>query len=444
MGSTASTIFNGTSRFSQDFQNVISRASAIASLGITQLQADKATLSDQTKAMQSLDDVFKKLQDSLQGIQDAVGGASFQADVSDSSKLDVTVGDGAVENNYTVQVLNPGVQATSVTAADWVNDKAKHQYNLTISGKTYSFTPASNSADDVAASINGYFGDKVHASVLQMADGARRISIQATALGDSQPDILRDGTSLQAQKSPPGSLASYTVDGIGTGTTSTSRSIQIATGITVTLKDSTGTTPVDITITRSTSALSDAMTKFVSAYNDAVDAVDSQRGQANGALSGNPLVSDLSRILSQIPTFSSSGSIYGLKALGAELADDNTGHIEFNSFALMATDIMNPAGVMAFLGDSTKGGFLKSVTDLLNSVEAATTGLLPAAEAGITNQSNTIDVEIADQQRRVDDMTVRMQAQLSAADAMIASMEQQYSYLFGMFSAMQTAADQYK
>jgi hypothetical protein len=33
---------------------------------------------------------------------------------------------------------------------------------------------------------------------------------------------------------------------------------------------------------------------------------------------------------------------------------------------------------------------------------------------------------------------------MSAADALIASMEQQYSYISNMFTAMETAAQQYK
>src|SRR5689334_420353 len=104
--STSSAIFNGTSRFSQDFQNVITRAKGIASLGISQLNNDKTTLSDQTKAMQSLGDVFAQLRTSFQGLQDALGGATYQALVSDDSKLSVTTGDGAVENNYQVEILD--------------------------------------------------------------------------------------------------------------------------------------------------------------------------------------------------------------------------------------------------------------------------------------------------------------------------------------------------
>jgi hypothetical protein len=37
-----------------------------------------------------------------------------------------------------------------------------------------------------------------------------------------------------------------------------------------------------------------------------------------------------------------------------------------------------------------------------------------------------------------------MQNQMAAADALIASMEQQYSYLSGMFAAQQTADSMYK
>jgi flagellar capping protein FliD len=172
--------------------------------------------------------------------------------------------------------------------------------------------------------------------------------------------------------------------------------------------------------------------------------VDLQRGQAGGDLSGNPLVQDLSKVLSQIPTYTGAGTIYGLKALGVELSRDNSGHLEFNRYALMAADISSPSAVTSFLGDAKAGGFLKSVTDLLNSVEAQTTGILSAAEAVVTSQSSQIDAEIAGQQARVDTMIAAMQLQMSQADALIASMEQQYSYLYGVFSAMQTAAQQYK
>jgi len=270
-----------------------------------------------------------------------------------------------------------------------------------------------------------------------------RISLQAASLGDSEPDILDGGTSLQSQQIT-GAQAQYIVDGQGTGVYSASSTVQIATGLTVSLKAATTGTPVNITISRSTSALSDALQAFTTAYNAAVDAVDQQHGQSGNALAGNPVVTSLSQILSQLSTYSGPGQISGLQGLGLQLADDNSGHLSFNPFGLMATDITDSSSVVQFLGGATTGGFLKTATDLMNQVENAQTGLLPEAQTDLQSQMSNIDGEVADLQSRVDDMTAQMQSQMSAADALIASMEQQYDYLNGMFQAMQVADQQYR
>jgi flagellar capping protein FliD len=444
--SSTNAIFSGNSRYSQDFAAVISRATAIASLPITQLTNDKTKLGDQSTAMKSLDDVFQKLQTAVQGIQDALGGSSYEADVSDSTKLAVSVGDGAVEGNYSVEVLDPGAQATSITASSWVDDTNSHTYKLKLDGTSYDISVSNNSAAGVASAINTQYGDKVHAAVVNVGSAAApdiRISLQSVALGDLKPDILLDNVSQQSQQIQ-GSQANYIVDGQGAGVFSSTNSVQIADGLTVTLKAKTSGTPVNITVTRSTSALSDALSAFATAYNNAVDTVDAQHGQSTTALAGNPVVNELSSILSQLSTYSASGQIEGLRGLGLDLNDDNSGHLTFNAFSLMATDITSPSAVVQFLGVTTSGGFLKSVTDLLNRVEDAGTGLLPAAEANVQSQISTIDSAIADQQARVDNMTARMQEQMAAADALIASMEQQYNYMYGLFQSMQTAAQQYK
>ena len=445
MASTSNSIFTGTSRFSQDFQNVITRATAIASLPITALNNDKAALGSQSDAMTALNTAFTRLQSAIQGIQDALGGSSYEAAVSDPSKLSVTVGDGAVEGNYTVEVLDAGARATSITTASWIADTATHDYQLSFDGQTYAIDAADNSAAGVAAAINAQYGDRVSAAVVNVGTSAApdlRISLQAATLGDTQPDILDGNTSLQSQQ-VAGARAHYIVDGQGAGVFSSSDSIEIAQGIHVNLKASSAG-PVNITITRSTTALSDALSVFTSAYNSAVDAVDQQHGQSGGALAGNPVVNSLSQVLSQLVRYDSPGQIGGLKGLGLELSDDNSGHLSFNSFALLAADLTSPSAVVQFLGSSLSGGFLKSAAGLLSGVETAGTGLLPSAQAGIQSQIADIDSRVADQQSRIDNMTAQMQARMSQADALIASMEQQYQYLYGMFQAMQTAAQQFK
>src|SRR5437773_3120828 len=168
MGTTTG-VFTGSSHFSQDFSNVVSRATAIASLPITQLNADKTKLTDQAGALTGLDGKFSALQSSLQGIADALSGSSFQADISDPAKVQVTLGDGAMEGNYTIDVVDAGTYATSMTSSSWVTDTGPTRtYQLSLGGVNYALSPAGNGAASVAAAINSQYGDKVRATVVNV------------------------------------------------------------------------------------------------------------------------------------------------------------------------------------------------------------------------------------------------------------------------------------
>ena len=438
MGTTSSTIFNGSSRFAQDFQNIITRATAIASLPISQLTNDKTHLSDQATALTGLDGKFTALQTAVENLEKAVGCSSFEAAVSDPTKLSVTLSDGAAEGTYTVDVVNPGAYATSLTSSAWVSS-GTHVFQLTLDGgaNTYAITTSDNSAAGVAEAINAQYGDKVHAAVVNVGPAGSpdyRLSLQAVQLGAVQPEILDNGSGLQTQQTV-GALAQYIVDNSGITVSSTSRSVAISPGVTVSLLAATGATPVTFTVTQSTSELSDALSAFATAYNAAVDEVDQQHGTSTEALSGQPVISQLSQALSGIVTYTQSGSpLSGLSSLGLTL--DKTGHLSFNPFTLMATVLTSSSAVTSFLGSAAGGGFLKQATDSLSAVEDSGTGLLPTAEAAVQSQITSLTSQIDAQQTRVDRMTTQLQEQMAAADALIASLEQQYTYVTGLFEAM--------
>ncbi len=443
MSTSTSAIFSGNSRYSSDFQAVIDRSVAIASLPITAMNNEKTALTSQTTALNDLQTKFTALQSAVNGISTALSGSSFQATVSDPTKVSVTLGDGALEGNYSIQVLDAGAYATSLSTATWTTDTATHTYQLSLGGTTYSLSPADNSSASVAAAINTQYGDKVRATVVNVGSGASpdyRISLQASTLGALTPDILDNGASLQNQQTA-GVQAHYIVNGSGKDVYSSTRTVTVATGITLNLLASSAGTPTNITVTRSTSALSTALSTFADAYNAAGNALDQQRGQTAGALSGQSIVTDLQEVLRSLATYTTSGAVGNLAALGLEL--DQNGKMSFNSFSLMGADLGNSSGVTAFLGSSSSG-FLQAATNAMNSVEDTTTGLIPTAQASITSQSSHLDQSIADQQSRVDAMKTQLTQQISSADALIASMEQQYNYLYGLFSAMQTANQPYK
>ena len=337
MSTTSSAIFNGNSRYSSDFTSIIDRATAIASLPITQLKADQTALGDQTTALTSLGTKFTALQTAADSISQAMGGSSFQAEVSDDSKISVTLGDGAMEGNYSIEVVDAGAYATSMTSSAWVTDNgAVRTYQLSLGGVTHSVTPADNSVGSVAAAINAQYGDQVRAVVVNVGTSQSpdyRISLQAAQLGDLQPGLIDNGTQRQAQQTT-GAEAQYVVNDSGVTVSSTTRSVTIATGITVQLKASGPGDPVDFSVIRSTTALGSALASFATAYNDAVDEVGKQYGDQSGALAGQSVVRSLSQVLSQISTYTDGSQISGLADLGLDL--DKTGHLTFNQLNLLA------------------------------------------------------------------------------------------------------------
>ena len=60
--STAPTYFTGTSAYSTDFNNVVSRAVAIAQLPVTQLTNHQTNLTNQSNELTALDTKFAALQ----------------------------------------------------------------------------------------------------------------------------------------------------------------------------------------------------------------------------------------------------------------------------------------------------------------------------------------------------------------------------------------------
>ena len=441
---TSSTVFNGNSRYSSDFQAVIDRTVAIASLPISALQAQKTGLADQTTALTGLEGKFTAIQDALDKISGALGGSSFDAAVSDSSKLSVTLGEGAQEGEYSVQVVDPGTYATSLSTSNWVADPgAPHPYQVSIAGIQHELFAYDNTPAGVAAAINTQFGDRVRAIVVNVGSSEApdyRLSLQAAQLGNIALQLSSGTTNLQTQQTA-GTVAQYIVNGSGRTITSNSRSLTIAAGVTVNLAAA-STSPVDITVTRSTSALSSALDGFATAYNAAVDELDQQRGISSGVLAGQSLITGLSSLLSGLATYDQGGSgVGGMKGLGLDL--DKNGHLTFQAFTLLASDLTNSTGVTSFLGGAESGGFLKTATDAVRSILAVGTGLLPSAEQGVKTRGSQLDASIATAQDRIDLMKVRLQEQMAASDALIAAMEQQYNYLSSLFASEQTAARLY-
>jgi flagellar hook-associated protein 2 len=182
--------FAGVSTYSGQFQEVIGRAVSMASLPIELLQNQQTTLNNQATELTTLDTDFTGVQTAIQNISDALGGSGMSSTVSDPSVASVTVGDGAAQGAYSIDVSNIGSYATSLTEGTWVDTPdASGQtatYNLVVGGNTYSFSPSDNSAATVASTINSQYGNLVQATAVNVGSASTpdyRISLQSANLG---------------------------------------------------------------------------------------------------------------------------------------------------------------------------------------------------------------------------------------------------------------------
>ncbi|MGD1070254.1 MAG: flagellar filament capping protein FliD [Bryobacteraceae bacterium] len=435
--------FNGSSTYSSAFQQVINRAVSIASLPMEALQGDVTTLTGQQSALTSLGTDFSALQSAVQALGNDVAG-SPSAQVSDSSAVSATASAGALDGTYTIQVDDVGSSTTTlsdpslptVTDPTSGNISSASSFTLTVNGVSNTITPSGTSLEDLASAINSA-GDGVQATIVNVGSDASpdyRLAVTSDNLGADTVQ-LNDGTNDLLDTLSTGADAQYKVNGGATDVQSTSSQLTLSPGLTVNLLAQTSS-PVTITVSNDYSALENDLSDFVSAYNSAAAAVQKNVGQNGGALQGDSLIDTLTGILGQITQYTSgSGSVSNLADLGLTL--DDSGQLSFDSSTFSAA---SPADVQQFLGSigassSSGAGFLQTVNNDLTSVTDTTSGLVATDYNSIQAQIAGDNSKISDDQVNIGDLTTNLQAQLSQADATIATLQSQDTYFNELFQA---------
>src|SRR5450755_3882970 len=180
---TGSSPLTGTTDYSQDLQDVISRAVATANLPVAQLTNQQTTLQAQsTELSGNVDTDLGNLQTAIQNIDQSMAASSLQANISNTSLVGATISDGATEGNYSIEVDDIGAYATSLSASSWPGTStSSSSYNLVINGTPEAIKTSDNSATGVAAAINSQYGGQVQATVVNVGSSSApdyRISLQ--------------------------------------------------------------------------------------------------------------------------------------------------------------------------------------------------------------------------------------------------------------------------
>jgi flagellar hook-associated protein 2 len=445
--SNGSTIFNGTSRYSADFQNEITTDVAVASIPYQELQTEVGTLQGQSSELGTLSTDFTNLQSTVQQLETATSGGLLAAASSDTTIAQPTIAAGAQAGTYTLDVTSLGSStntlsqagSTPVTDPSTQNISASSSFTLTVNGTPTTITPASDTLDSLVSAINSSSSAGVQASIVNLGSSSSpdyRLSIQSNELG---PDTiqLNDGTSDLLSNISTGSPASYLVDGVTTPVTSTSRTITLAPGLSVDLvgENASGDSTT-ITVAPSTSSIQSALSSFVTSYNSVFAELQNNVGQAGGALQGDSVVYELTNALQSLGGYvSGSGAVSSLASLGVTY--NQTGQLSFDASTFASATSNQISSLTSFLGDTSTGGFLQFASNQLSSVLAPTTGLVNEAASSLQSEITNDNTLIANDQAQVNTLQTNLTAQLSASDALVASLEQNYTLVQGLFQAAQ-------
>jgi flagellar hook-associated protein 2 len=441
MSTVSSPLFTGVSNFAGDLQNVIARSVAIASMPLNQLQNQLHNLNAQSSALSQMSDRFTALQTAVGDLSQALGPAGISGVSSNSSAVSVAVAAGAGPATYTIDITDKGAYSSSIssTGLPTVADPSTQSistssnYTLSVNGKTFSIVPGAHTLSSLVQAINSSSAG-VQASLVNVGPSgspsyrlvvrSQHLAADAIQLNDGQADLLHTLNT--------GKPAQYDVDGLGSPIESNSKTVTLAPGVTVDLLQETlAGQPVSITVARDESVVQEAVSKFIDAYNSAVDAVDAQIGENAGMLSGHSIVYALRKSLSSLTLYTQKTAVSSLADLGVKL--DKTGKLTLNAAKFSANDT---ADIAVFLGSSDGGGFLRGAAKILKQLEDPIDGALPAASQLLGSEISRQNRLIWENQRRVDELQTNLQQQMAAADALLAQLETKKTYMNNLFTAM--------
>lgn len=439
MSSNSITPFVGTSSYSQALQAALNRALAIAALPIQQLSANKAQTDAQSNELDQISSLLSTLQNALAAIPSSSGNGALAATVGNSSIVQATLNGPSLAGSYVIQVLDPGSFSSGLSNSNGaqVSDpttqsiSSSNTFTLTVGGSPFTFQTSANTLTSLADAINSS-GAPVQATIINLGSPSApdyRLAVQATNLGNVSLQ-LNDGTNDLLDTTTTGTNGSYTVNGQPpSGISTTTRTVTVAPGLNVTL-EAAGTTTV--TVAGSTTAISNALTSFVNAYNAVIGELAKNHGKSGGPLTGDSSINNIQDALRQIINYNGAvNSIGGLTDLGIEFTQQGTLTLDSSKLSNLSQSQISDA--TKFLGDPLSGGFLKVATDTLNSLTDPVSGLVAGEQQSLQAQSQREAQAINDAQDRLLHLQTSLQAQMAAADALIASLQQQTQFIDGLF-----------
>lgn len=458
----------------------VDTSSLVTSLVTAQYASQDATLAAKAAALTSQISAVATVKNAITAFSTALGSLvkggtlATQPVSANASVLTATALGGAklagLSSSITVsQLAGAQTAVTSTAVADRTAAIGTGTLTLTLGTATYSsdgsamtgftagsaaavaipVTSGNDSLDGIAAAINAAKAG-VTASVVTDADGSAYLSLKG-APGKAQAFTLR------ATTDDNGSLAQFNV-GVGTAGTSLSSVAQnaklkvdgvsvertsntisdLVTGVKLQLAG-TSATPVALTSTTPTGALSSAVSDFVDAYNEVVGILTTQTDPINGALKSDTAARSLltslkGMTLTNLVPGSATGTPTTLAEIGVATGRDGTLSVNATTLAkALSTSPQSVEAMFAYSADASTG--LSAILSALTTEATNTSYGLGASTASYT----AAQTAVTDRQAVVSDQktatTTRLTQQFSSMNSRVTAYKSVQTFLTNQIAA---------
>ena len=446
MGLTPLT-FTGVSKYSTDFQTILSRAVSIANLPAKAIQNQQTDIVQKKLITTNLQTAATGLASSLAALKAIGDNKGLTASSSDNSKVAVLTSTGTTAAAYTVSEITSVAKAASETSAVGYADSTSAPVSstgtvkLTVGSHDYTInlTPAANNLVGLRDAINN-LGAGVTASVLTTGTGAtpNYLSVSANSTGEQALSITDDPAGTPAAlltANNQGANADFKLNGV-TVSKSSNTINDVVPGISFSILDTTaiGET-VNLSLASDRRSLKSALQSFVANYNAVSTQVDGQIGPSAGVLSGDFLIREVQSDLRSLTGFQGTGAIQNFSDLGLELS--NTGELSLNTTTLEGLSAAGIDSAFAFVGSSPSG--LGSLTPKFTQLSDPINGLIKIQQDQyeVTNKRLTRDLaDITDKVTLLQAVTAQ---KLQIADSLLAQLDSQQSVLTGVLLGVTNA-----
>lgn len=436
MGITPLT-FTGVSQFSDDFQAIVARTVAVASLPVKALQNDQQTALAKKTALIDMQFAVRDLASSLKRLA-TLGDQRSLAATSNSPKVAASITDSAAATAglYRITDVTSLASRASATSTMGVYDATStpitaspHEMRLIVGGEEFNFTlgAGENNLEGIKNRING-LNAGVTASILNTGDPSAPYFLSISAVDAGANDIeLRtspgdSGSNLLTQTAP-GSDAVFKVN--GQTVTSTSNIISsVIPGVTFRLSDiTTAGEQISLEVATSADPVVSELQKFAAAYNALSTKLGSHTGDAGGALTGDAMLTSIRRNMSEMFGSLGSGALHSITDLGISI--DNDGVMTFDKTNISSASPQKLAEILSLVSSNGLGSLADSFDYYSNPVSGAFEQRL----SSLSETDKRLQEQIDKLVERVNQTQATLFLRLQAADTLLARLESQQSLL---------------